>query len=396
MTTYRINFTKAALDKITPPKLPKSKTSKGGIYDTYCDTREKGLVLIVSNGGAKTYYLYGKINGRPERVKLAPYTDISIEQARKKCAQCRGQIANGANPQQARRSLREELTFREFFHEYMERYSKPNKKSWKFDEREVNKFLSHWFNRKLSTITKQDVQKLHEKLFEENGLYQANRVLERVRAMYNKAIEWGWQGVNPSLGIKKYKEKSRDRFITGVELPRFFEALEKEENHVARDFFKIALLTGARKTNVLQMRWEHIDFHHEIWHIPETKNGEPHKVALSSQALAILNRRKKKTKSEWVFEGEGKEGHFTDPKKAWARILERAKIDDLHIHDLRRTLGSWQAATGANGFVIGKTLGHKSPLSTQVYARLDLDPVRLSVEKATDMMLTLGGSKNGA
>ena len=394
MATVRLNFTRSVLDKITPPSIPKEKSGKGGVYDTYHDTREKGLILIVSNGGAKTYYLYGKINGKPERVKLGSYDGLSIEQARKKAAQCRGEVAQGNNPQTARRAFRQEATFKELFDEYMERYSKLSKKSWKFDEREVNKFLSHWFNNKISSITRQDIQKLHEKLFDENGLYQANRVLERIRAMYNKAIEWGWQGTNPSNGIKKYKEKSRDRFLMGSELPRFFEALEKEENHTARDFFKIALLTGARKTNVLQMRWKDIDFHHAVWNIPETKNGEPHKVALTTQAVALLEARRKICKGEWVFEGDGKEGHFTDPKKAWARLLERAEIADLHIHDLRRTLGSWQAASGVSLHIIGKTLGHKSPLSTQVYARLDLDPVRLSVERATDAIFAYGSKKN--
>jgi len=394
MPSQKINFTKSILEKITPPKLPASKKGKGGVYDTYYDTREKGLVLIVSNGGAKTYYLYCKIKGRPERVKLGAFTDLSIELARKKAAQCRGEIAGGDNPQEAKRAFRQEATFRELFHEYMERYSKKSKKSWKYDEREVNKFLSHWFNKKISSITKQEIQKLHERIHAENGLYQANRILERIRAMFNKAREWGWQGENPSNGIKKYKEKSRERFIVGSELPRFFESLENEENETARDFFKIALLTGARKTNVLQMRWEQLDLDSAVLYIPETKNGEPHKIPLSSQALKILKERKKDTKGEWVFAGEGKEGHFADPKRSWARVLERAGISNLRIHDLRRTLGSWQAVTGASLPIIGKTLGHKSALSTQVYARLDLDPVRASVGLATDAMFAAGVKKN--
>ena len=76
-----------------------------------------------------------------------------------------------------------------------------------------------------------------------------------------------------------------------------------------------------------------------------------------------------------------------EPKAGWKRILERAGIKDLRLHDLRRTLGSWQAATGANSFMIGLSLGHKTTQSTAVYARLNLDPVRDSVEKATQAML---------
>jgi hypothetical protein len=103
------------------------------------------------------------------------------------------------------------------------------------DEREVNKFLSHWFNRKASSISKHEIQRIQEKIRDENGLYQSNRLFERIRAIYNKNIEWGWEGINPTTGIKKYKEKSMDRFIQPDELPRFFKALEEEENLTARD-----------------------------------------------------------------------------------------------------------------------------------------------------------------
>ena len=85
-----------------------------------------------------------------------------------------------------------------------------------------------------------------------------------------------------------------------------------------------------------------------------------------------------------------------EPKKGWKRILERAGIDNLRIHDLRRTLGSWQAKTGASLAIIGKSLNHKNQNTTAIYARLDLDPVRDSVNKATNAMLTAAGLKKAA
>lgn len=94
-----------------------------------------------------------------------------------------------------------------------------------------------------------------------------------------------------------------------------------------------------------------------------------------------------------LFPGEGEAGHFHDPKKAWARILKRAGIEDLRIHDLRRTLGSWQTALGASGFIVGKSLGHKSMQATAVYARLNLDPVRNSVNAAADAMFKAAKKK---
>lgn len=80
-------------------------------------------------------------------------------------------------------------------------------------------------------------------------------------------------------------------------------------------------------------------------------------------------------------------GHLIEPKAGWKRILERTQIKDLRLHDLRRTVGSWQAATGANIFIIGSTLEHKDQKSTAVYARSNIDPIRSSLEKATYAML---------
>ena len=300
--TQHISFTKP---KLAGLKSPEPKPGSQTIYDTYHDNKEAGLVLLVTSGGSKTFYLSKKINGWPERIKLGRFPDLSVENARKGAAQQKGQIASGINPNAERKKLRADMTLGGLFHDYIERYSKKHKRSWKYDEREINKFLSHWFRFKLSDITKQEIQRLHEKIRDKNGLYQANRLLERLRAMYNKAIEWGWQGQNPASGIKKFKEKSRDRFVQTDELPRLFVALENEENEVIRDYIMLSLLTGARKSNVLAMRWDEINFNRAEWRIPETKNGEPVTVPLMAQAIEILQRRRRGTNLEWVLPSKG-------------------------------------------------------------------------------------------
>ena len=204
--------------------------------------------------------------------------------------------------------------------------------------------------------------------------------------MYNKAIEWGWKGDNPTSGIKKFKEIKRDRFLQPNEAKDFFESLKLEENIIIRNYFYMALFTGARKTNVLEMRWEQIDMKSALWRIPDTKNGEPVVVPLISYAMELL--RSMPRISEWVFpNSKSKSGHIEDPKKAWNRILRRANIENLRIHDIRRTMGSWEALTGASMLVIGKSLGHKSTSATQVYARLTNDPVRNSMEKAINTFM---------
>jgi integrase len=159
-----------------------------------------------------------------------------------------------------------------------------------------------------------------------------------------------------------------------------------------RDYFLISLLTGARRSNVQEMQWSHIHLERGEWRIPTTKNGDSQTVTLTSEVVEILRARQGSSPT-WVFPGSGSTGHLVEPKKAWKRLLERAGIENLRIHDLRRTLGSWQAKTGASLVIVGKSLNHKSPSTTAIYARLDLDPVRESVDRATGAMLVAAGLK---
>ncbi len=371
----KVNFTKQFLTSCKPPE--KGKT-------TFHDTHEKGLAAYITSNGVITFFVRKRINGRDERIHLGRFPELSIEGARRKALSAKADVANGIDPGEEKKKLKQEITFGAMFHEFMERYSKKFKKSWIYDEREVNRFMTPYFHRKASQITKIEMQELHEKIGDESGFYQANRLLERVRAIFNKAIEWGWNGTNPTLGIKKFKEKSRQRFLRKDEMPRFFKSLAEETNEAARDFILMALLTGARKTNVLEMQWDEVNFAICEWHIKETKNGESHIIPLTPPAIAILKERKRGATSTYVFPGNGVNGHLADPKKTWGRVLKRAGIEDLRIHDLRRTLGSWMGAVGATTAIIGKTLAHKSVEATRVYERIDIDPVREFITLANE------------
>ncbi len=401
----KFGFTKKLLDKLPLPT--------NGHRAYFYDSQTRGLALAVSPAGKKVFVLYRKVEGRPERITIGPFPDLSIEQARDRAAELNGAIARGDNPAARRRIVREEMTLSELFQTYLEHHAKPHKKTWRFDQKIFNVHLNAWKFRKLSEIRRMDVVTLHSRVGA-SAPYCANRVIALLRCMFGKAGEWGWKGENPATKVKPFKEHKRDRFLQPEEVPCFFEALGDELNETARDFFFIALLTGARRANVEAMRWEEINFPSATWTIPETKSGESVAVALTVTALGILENRKASSKSEFVFPGDGKSGHLIEPKAAWRRILERAAaiqkknwleanpgkdeddfkkecpnagFPDLRIHDLRRTLGSWQAATGASLPIIGKSLGHKSLGATQVYARLNIDPVRESVNRATDALL---------
>ena len=136
----------------------------------------------------------------------------------------------------------------------MESHAKPHKRTWKEDQRQFDVFLKTWSSRRLSDIKHADVQALHARVGTKNGHYAANRVLALVRAMYNVASAIGFEGHNPTAGVKKFKEQSRDRYLQPDELPKFFAALDGEPNETLRDFFRVALFTGARRANVQAMR----------------------------------------------------------------------------------------------------------------------------------------------
>ncbi len=337
--------------------------------------------------------LYRKIQGKPERITIGRFPEATIEQARKQVDILNAKIASGVNPNAEKRSLRSEMTIKGLFEKYLEGYAKVYKKSWQEDANQYRRYLKRWKNRRLSSIRKAHIQKLHAEVGTNKGHYAANRLLALLHTLFNRAIDWGWDNTNPAHGIKKFKEKSRDRFIHGDELPKFFAALSEETSIIVRDYILLSLLTGARRSNVLAMRWDEINLDRATWTIPLTKTGESHTVPLVPAAIDILKTRQKSNtdNSTWVFPGTGATGHLVETKKPWQRILEKAGIKDLRIHDLRRSLGSWQAATGANLSVIGKTLAHRNVSTTAIYARLNLDPIRESMNKATDAMLNAVG-----
>ena len=186
--------------------------------------------------------------------------------------------------------------------------------------------------------------------------------------------------------------QARERFIHPKEFESFLTTLSASKNIDIRDYAYLSLFTGARQANVLAVRWEEIDFELCLWRIPKTKNSQSHTIPLTMAALAVLKERKETAASDWVFPSKTSAvGHIVEPKVGWRQILKDAKIKNLTMHDLRRSLGSYMAMGNQSLHIIGKALGHQSHTSTQIYARLANDPVRQAMEKAqADMMVAAG------
>lgn len=439
----KLNFTKDALDALPIPEQGK----RGEYLDSGGKQSVDGLQLRVTHTGAKTFCVRKRVkNGPPIRETLGRYPAMTIEQARTKAKIIIGKLSDGLNVAETRRALKDELTFADLFKEFIKRHASANRTSDEYQQRYKQYLEKPLGKKRLSEITRQDLGRIHSSITLAGHPVVANRVLAIASSAFNRGIEWGHIESNPAKGITRNDEKkrARKRFLLAHELPRFFAALAEETNDTIRDYFLLSILTGARRANVLSMRWRDVDLDDAIWRIPVTKNGEPQDVTLSPEAVQSLNERKQNAErgAQYVFPGGGKLGHLVEPKKGWQRLFDRdelaqlanlisdsggtfeplrdaqgneietlaqkltrarkqaqsmklqtegLRIEDLRIHDLRRTLGSWQARTGASLTIIGKSLNHKSIQSTAVYARLDTDPVRQSVNTATAAIMEAAG-----
>ncbi|WP_312477629.1 tyrosine-type recombinase/integrase [Stutzerimonas nitrititolerans] len=436
----KLKFTKTALLALSLPEAGK----RLAVYDTEVPK----LAMRITSAGTRTFYVVKRAGSSIAWVKLGTFPEMTVEQARGEAQKILGKFATGANPAAARRAIRQEPTFTEMLADMLAHKKKrdgtPITERTKKDYLDTARLhMGAIGNSKLSHITRSEVKAIHAKTGKKSAR-QADKAVAIISSVFNYAADHEhFSGTNPASRIQKNAVVSRDRFAQATELPYLLEAIGESS---LSDFFLLSLLTGARRSNVQAMAWRDLDLDACIWRIGMTKNGTPQNVTLSPEAVTALRARRRTTgTSPFVFPGEGKTGHLVEPKKAWAAILLRASLrrlldhleglgeltaeerqradtqiteapataskryraiadaleidpalydmTDLRIHDLRRTLGSWQAKTGASMAIIGKSLNHKTHQATAIYARLDLDPVRQSVNTATKAMLEAGQIK---
>jgi integrase len=379
----KIPFTKRAIEALVPPE-----EGRQYVYDA----KQENLAICIAASGSRIFYRTGRYAGRSKRIRLGRFPTMSVEQARKAARAITGDDARGVEPRQSRRGG---PTVADLFDHWIA-HAKTEKRTWKDDKRQYDQYMGALKSRKLADLTELEVAKWHRSIRDGHGPYQANRCRALLSAMFNKAHEIKFNGPNPVQRVKRFPEQSRERFLRPAEMRPFFEALA-EEPPDWRDFWLLALFTGARRGNVAAMAWDDLDLAQGVWYLAssQTKNKRATVVVLPPPAVEILEGRARYRDSKWVFPGKTSTGHVIDPRKSWARVMKRAGIEDLRPHDLRRSLGSWQAIAGASLPIIGASLGHSDVKSTAVYARLQTDPIRASVNGAVQRMLEAAKGTEG-
>jgi integrase len=363
---------------------------------TIFDERCAGLGVTIQPTGRKSYFHLRSVRGRPVRKVIGTVGEITLEDARGKAAEMntalgRWKLDDYQTPNPLHQSREPRLI--DVISRYLDQRIAPHSaRPEKARDRilwMVTRYFSSWQSRLMGSVTRMDVMELHSSIARDYGKIIANRCVELIRTLYSWAIKAGlWLGQNPAAKIELFPEEERSRFLQPSEMPHFFEALEKMNNPDFKAFVELSLWTGARKHDLLSMSWEDVSLADRQWRIPHPKGEAPYTCVLIPEAVEILAGRKQSASgSPWVFPSTSASGHIEDLKGAWKRFVRLAGLRNLRPHDLRRTLGSWQAGAGANLPLIAKSLGHRSLDATAVYSRVNLDPVRKSVMTATRAMI---------
>jgi integrase len=374
------NITKALVEHAKAPESGQRFVRDDGLT---------GFALRVTAAGVKSFIWEGRIKGRVRRMTLGQWPALTVFQARQRVLGVKSAVVNGNDPAAARKDAQRELTFGSLIETYIDQHAKPHKRSWRRDETRFAAHFSKWKPRRLSDLSRSEIVKLQHAIKVQHGPIASNRAMQLLRALFNWAIDEGkFNGDNPADNLTFFKEGQRRRFLSADELMRVNEALLQESDWRWKAYFPLLLLLGLRRSELLAAGWKDVDLDTKTIAIPQTKSGSPLLLPLPSTAADILADLPSRGKSEWVFPSDGASGHLVEVKGAWARIRERAGVDDIHVHDLRHTLASWLVAQGVNLPLVGRTLNHARSSTTERYAHLDLAPVRAALEvNATAMRL---------
>lgn len=380
----KFRFTKSNINKLKP-------AAKRAYY---YDAVEPNLMLQVTPKGAKTYYVYKRIQGKPTRIYLGG-TDVLIspDLARKAATEIKADLIKNIAMRQTHRQYKNDDKLQQLFDDFIkERRRFIGAKTMVNYQSIWRTKLCKLAKKNLSDINSDDLKDLHREISENCGNYAGNHSIVLVKTIYNYAIkEDRYEGRNPAIAVKLNKTEPRIRYMEHNELRRFFAALSVCKNEVCRDAFLMLLYTGVRKRNVLEMRWSDVDLEAKIWKIPQTKTSKNVTIALVEPAIEILQRRLKKSQNEWVFfSAQSKSGHIEELKRMWNKILEKAKITNLRIHDLRHTFATYLIANGADAFMVKRALTHKSLQSTQIYVNLGVEHLRAKLNDTVAKMIEIG------
>jgi len=306
-------------------------------------------------------------------MTLGAYGPLTVDHARAMALTKLGAVVQGQDPLDERQQRQYVPTFGTYSSEYLEAV-KRRKKQPRHDIRYLAMADEKWKRRPITAITPRDVQSLMLQI-SERGHTTANRWLASIRACLEEARRQGLIPFNPAMDIQAFRENPpRARVLDNEEYTAIVGAIEEISDPFVRLAFMLLRNTGARKSEVLTARWEHIDLAEGRWRIPSPKAGEPQVMPLDDDTVELL--RGAERMGSWVIPGRDPNRHRSDLKRPWQKIRKATGLHDVTIHDVRRTFGLHVTQTSGL-HVASRLLRHSDIRVTEkVYAPLGLAELR--------------------
>ena len=284
----------------------------------------------------------------------------------------------------------EAVTFGQLIEQYIREWSQPRKASTYEDSRRCKKFFGHWSDTPVQLVTRSDVQELFDRIGSKSWA-EANNVRRLLSSMFSFAMRRDLISENPVAAVKPNKERVRKRTLSEVEATRLIDAINSFPNIFYRTLFMLYLHLGTRKTELVSIKWSDIDFSGERLALRKTKNKEVNFRPLPPAVLKLFNELPREVGGEWVFPSIIPGRHLTNPDRAWVAVRKTAKLEDVTLHDLRRTLATWAAARGEQTRTISELLNHASEQTTNKhYIHTEGEGVRELLERHSEILERLG------
>ena len=346
-----------------------------GRLDLY-DTAISGFILEVRSSGVKTYYLrYRDNHGKQKQHKIGDTKSLTFEQAKNAAQTLRARVVLGENLSAEKASLKNIPTLEQFSQNHYMPFIKGYKRSWDTDETMLRIHLLPRFGRlHLDEITTQDVIAFHHAMRAQGyASSTCNRPLVILRYMFNLAKKWNIDGAarNPTTGMTLFEENNkRERYLSSVEVKRLYDILATSSNPQLKNIVPLLLLTGCRKRELLDAKWEHIDIERFTWRIPISKSGKARYVPLSTEVVNLLSHLPRFEACPYVVPNPRTKLPYASIDYAWDNARKKAGLAEVRMHDLRHSFASFLVNAGRSLYEVQKILGHSQLTTTQRYAHL--------------------------
>jgi len=380
----------------------------------YIRSEGNGFTIRIMPSGVKTWLYVYNVGAKRREMNLGSYPDVTLETARVKFDEARKRVKNGTDPlaekEEAVEARRKAPTVADLVAEYLKKHAMVNKKSWKEDQRCFAKdVIPYWGERKAVDIKKRDVVLLLERIVERGSPIMANNALEKVRKMFNFAVERDILEFTPCYGVRKpTKQEYKDRVLTDKEIAKVWNGLDTAAmTGEMKRALKLILVTAQRPGEVIAMHSSEIAG--DWWTIPaqRAKNGKTHRVYLTATAKELIGE-----KLGYIFEspkggkpmdgnavaysvrrslekpdqgGEGDGSGTADTVKDDTR--QKIVMEPWTPHDLRRTAATNMSALGFPDEVIDAVLNHVKKGVIAIYNRHGYDSEKQQALEAWERRL---------